>query len=163
MGNRRVESLTYRLETDDTVSFDANPVEHETNAFSLRLEEDELTVDLREHFSSVEEAHKQVDPFLEAWEVKYGTQFRQREIRFSYEDAEVVHEDTGDNKIVQEALRIRAEASANIVAHIERSEYPDPPTNFAFRPTHGRSGTGTKGMRRGESRCFPWVMLVWTF
>lgn len=99
MSDRRVEALTYQLETDDTVSFDADPVEYETDAFSLRLENDELTVDLHEHFSSVEEAREKVDSFLEAWEVKYGTQFRQREIRFIYEDAEVIRNDTEDDEV----------------------------------------------------------------
>ena len=114
MGNRRVESLTYQLETDDTVSFDADPIDHETDAFSLRLEDDKLTIDLHKHFSSVEEARECVDPFLEAWEVKYGTQFRQREISFSYEDAEVVREDTGGDKITLVGGEVELEISENV-------------------------------------------------
>jgi hypothetical protein len=133
VGNRRVESLTYQLETDDTVSFDADPVEYEANAFSLRLEEDELTVNLHDCFSSVEEAREYVDPFLEAWEVKYGTQFRQREISFSYEDAEIALEEAED-VIRVEGLEHEVELSGEISLHVERGKYPDPPDKFRLSP-----------------------------
>ena len=130
MASRRVESLTYQLETDDTVSFDADPVDHETDAFSLRLKEDELTVDLREHFSSVEEAQECVGPFLKAWEVKYGTQFRRREISFSYKDAEVVREDTGTEEVIVEGQTLELDVSDSVEFHVEHPEYPEPPDKF---------------------------------
>jgi len=155
VGNRRVESLTYQLETDDTVSFDADPVEYETDAFSLRLEEDELTVDLHEHFSSVEEAREFVDPFLEAWEVKYGTQFRRREIGFSYEDAEVVREDTEKEKLtVEEELTFEAEASFNVSEHIERGKYPKPPDKFRLSPDARTLWNRYEGYEEGREPLF---------
>jgi hypothetical protein len=153
MGNRRVGSLTYRLETDDAVSFDADPVEHETDAFSVRLEEDELTVDLDEHFSSVEEARERVDPFLEAWEVKYGLQFRQREISFSYEDAEVVREDTGDEKVILKA-KGKASASGRAAPHVTRGKYPDPPDKFRLSPDARTLWTRYESYEEGRERLF---------
>jgi hypothetical protein len=134
VSNRRVESLTYLFETDDSVSFDAEPVEHETDAFSLRLEDGELTVDLQEHFDSVDEARRRVDPFLEAWEVSHGIQFRRREMSFSYEDAEVIREDTGSDEITVELEPLELGVSENIAFRVERSEYPDPPDKFRLSP-----------------------------
>ena len=153
MGNRRVEFLTYQLETDDTVSFDADPVEYETDAFSLRLEEDELTVDLREHFSSVEEARECVDPFLEAWEVKYGTQFRRREINFSYEEAELVQEDAGGPKISGENLRHKVSMEEGKV-YIERKEYTKPPDKFRLSPDARTLWNRYEGYEQGREPLF---------
>ena len=130
----RVESLTYLLETDDSVSFDADPVEHEVDAFSLRLENGELTVDLQGHFDSVDEARSRVEPFLEAWEVSYGIQFRRREISFSFEDAEVVREDTETDEIDVELETLEVGVTENVAFQVERSEYPDPPDTFRLSP-----------------------------
>lgn len=154
MGNRRVESLTYQLETDDTVSFDADPIEYDTDAFSLRLEEDELTVDLREHFSSVEEARECVDPFLEAWEVKYGTHFRQREIGFSYEGAQVVHEGAWTEKFSMRISELGVDLSSDITYHIERPEYPDPPEKFRLSPDARTLWNRYEGYEQGREPLF---------
>jgi len=121
MGNRRVESLTYQLETDDSVSFDADPVEH-------------------------------------------GIQFRRREISFSYEDAEVVREDAGGDNVTVVGRRVEVGVSTNISYNVEHPEnIRGHLIKFASRPTHERSGPGTRGMRREESRYFPWAMRAWNF
>lgn len=154
MGTCHVESLTYRLETDDAISFDADPVEYETDVFSLRLEEDELTVDLHEHFSSVEGARECVDPFLEAWEVKYGTQFRRREISFSYEDAEIAREKAEGNVISVEGLEHEMELSGEISLHVERGRYPDPPDKFRLSPDARTLWNRYENYEEGRERLF---------
>lgn len=154
MSNRRVESLTYLFETDDSVSFDAEPVEHETDAFSLRLEDGELTVDLQEHFNSVDEARRRMESFLEAWEVSYGIQFHRREMSFSYEDAEVVCEDTGSDEITVELEPLELGVSENIAFRVERSEYPDPPDKFRLSPDARTLWNRYENYEEGRERLF---------
>lgn len=154
MSSRRVESLIYQLETDDTVSFDAAPIEHETNAFSLRLEDDKLTVDLHEHFSSVGEARERVDLFLEAWEVKYGLQVRQGEISFSYKDREVIREDTGKDEVTLAGGEVELERSASTSFHVEHPEYPDPPDKFRPSPDARTLWGRYKSYEEGRERLF---------
>jgi hypothetical protein len=155
VGTPRVESLTYRLETDDSVSFDADPVEHEMEAFSLRLEEDDLTVHLHEHFSSVKEARERVDPFLEAWAVKYGIQFRRREISFRYEDAEVIRGDNETGEVTVDAGTVELDVSENVEFHVERPEYPDPPEKFCLSPDARMLWNRYEGYEKGEEPLFP--------
>ena len=153
MTSRRVESLTYRLETDDTVSFDADPVEHETDTFSLRLEDDKLIVDLREHFDSIDAAREHVGPFLEAWEVKYGTQLRRREINFSYEGAEVIHGGTGNVKLSPEDLNHEMKIEETKV-HVEHGKYPEPPEKFRLSPDARTLWNRYEGYEEGREPLF---------
>ncbi len=49
MNDPHVESLSYRLELGDTLSVtDAPPLQHETDAFTLRLEAGKLTASMKE-------------------------------------------------------------------------------------------------------------------
>lgn len=154
MASRRVDSLTYRLETDDTVSFDAAPVSHETDTFSLRLEDDKLIIDLYKHFSSVEEARARLEPFLEAWEVKYAIQHCERQISFSYEDAEVVSEESEDDVIIVEGLKHQVELSGRVSFHVEREKYPDPPKKFRLSPNARTLWNRYEGYEEGQEPLF---------
>ncbi len=156
MSNRRVESLTYDLKTEETVRFDADPVGHETDAFSLRLEDGRLTVDLHENFSSVEEAREEVESFLEAWEVSYGLQIGEREISFDYKDAEVIREDneTGDVTVEAGTLKLDVSENVNVEYHVERPEYPDPPEKFRLSPDARTLWNRYEGYEQGREPLF---------
>lgn len=154
MSDCRVESLAYELETESTVHFDADPVDHETDAFSLRLEDGRLTVDLHEHFSSVEEAREEIESFLEAWEVSYGLQIGKREISFDYEDAEVIREDNETGEVTVEAGTLELDVSENVEFHVERPKYPDPPVKFRLSPDARMLWNRYEGYEEGEEPLF---------
>src|SRR5436190_10059233 len=77
-----IKALLYVLDTDKTLVFEnPTPLDHETPDFLLRLEGDRLTVTMKTHFASAEEAQKAVKPFLEAWALARG----RREMRFKFD------------------------------------------------------------------------------
>lgn len=125
MNDPHVDRLVYSLVTDGTVEFaEPTPVELETGAFRLRLEDGELTAEMLEHHAQVASARDVVDPYLEAWSL-LG---REGRFWFEFEDADVVDRDLPDGHVV---------VAHNTVVFYEHEEstvitdvYPDPPVDF---------------------------------
>ncbi len=136
MRDPHVVSLTYHLETGDTVTFDAPPLVHEADLFTLRLEDDVLTVEMKEHFAKVEDAREAVEPLLTSWEA-YAALANRNEITFEYKDAEVIDRDPpkpGDDVVLRpDALIYRVSFSEPSI-HITRPKYPQPPEDFESSP-----------------------------
>jgi hypothetical protein len=94
MRDPHVVALRYKVETTPTITFNNPPaVEAEASAFRLRLENDEVTIELKEHFPSIEAARIAVDSFLRSWELDIVLRFGRQEIKFAFEDADVIDRD----------------------------------------------------------------------
>lgn len=132
MRDPHVVSLTYQLNTDESVTFDAPPLQHETNAFALRLADDVLTVEMRAHFATIEEARQAVEPLLTSW-AAYVALANRNEIAFEYEDVEVVDRDPtapGDDVVLRPNAGIYRVSFSEPSIHITRAKYPPPPEHF---------------------------------
>jgi len=81
-----VDSLEYKFTSDSTRVFnDPPPLEHQASAFNLRLADDHLTVEMKEHCATEHEARALVDPFVLAWEIDQALQSgAPRAIRFRF-------------------------------------------------------------------------------
>lgn len=159
MNDPHVESLTFELETDDSVSFDASPVEHETDTFSLRLEDGTLNVDLKQHFGSVDEARDEIEEFLRAWEVKYGIDYRGRDIAFEYEDAKVIDRDPpAADATDEQTIEVSATGHVNVVGEADvsvvRGTYPDPPEDFRLSSNAQMLWNRYEGYEQGTEPLF---------
>ena len=138
MNDPHVENLQYRLVPDESLRFNSPPpLEHETDAFKLRLEEGVLIVWLKDHYASEDEAKEAIDSYLQVWVVYKALESRRRRrLRFDYQGAKVVDRDPSshDNKV-----RRTASASLDVLwstaeAVETRGDYPEPPRNFALSP-----------------------------
>lgn len=140
MNDPHVESLTYELETEESLSFDAPPVENETETFSLRLEDETLHVDLKKHFASVEEARHHVEYFLDSWEARDGLERGRAPFTFSFEDSEVIDRDPPDERksVSIAAGSVSIQVDDTVEAHVTRPEYPSPPDRFRLSPNARR-------------------------
>lgn len=138
MRDPHVEALRYRLEVDETISFqNPQPVEYETSIYKLRLDKDILTAKLKVHFSSVGEARKAVEKDLRAWEIDYALCHGRREISFVYKDADVIDRDPlppGSPVFVHGSLHILTSSTAIAIPHVIHHEYPEPPKLFRISP-----------------------------
>jgi hypothetical protein len=137
MRDPHVVSLTYQLKTSDSVTFDAPPLKCETERFSLRLEEDVLTVELNEHFASIKEAREAVEPFLTSWEIHASLTNGRREISFEYEDAEMVDRSPpglGEPIVGHAEKSLVAVTAGEASGKVTRGKYPTPPGDFETSP-----------------------------
>jgi hypothetical protein len=138
MRDPHVESLRYRLELNEACGRLENPppLEHETDAYRMRLGNGVLTVEMKEHHASVESARRRVENDLRAWELDSALERDQAWLKF-------LHDGTGTKIVDREVPEPgQTEAVGNIVlsdmavAGVAKAEspvfkeYPKPPAMF---------------------------------
>lgn len=135
MRDPHVVSLLYRAITDENVAFNnPPPVENETEAFQMRLADGILTFEMKEHFTSEQEARKLVEPYLRAWEISSALHFWQEVMRFEFENAEVIDRNPSPRtatltNVVGSMPTLTDIRGINIFTH-----YPEPPDRFVVSP-----------------------------
>jgi hypothetical protein len=134
MRDPHVVSLRYRLEPSKNVTFDnPQPVQSEPDECRLRLENGVLTLEMKEHFASADDAKEVVEEFLRAWEIDVALRFGSPEIHFIFEDAEVIDRDPplpGSSKTLHASAISAAAVIGSLTVRVTRREYPEPPTLF---------------------------------
>ena len=138
MRDPHVVALRYRIEVDSTVTFDGPPpVEDETSAFRLRLENGVAHFQLKEHFPSVEAARSVVDKYIRAWEIDMALNHGSREISFILEGAEVIDRNPpppGSPQVIKATAIAHGVGVAHAAIHVTRHQYPTPPRLFRVSP-----------------------------
>lgn len=70
MNDPHVEQLRYRLQTTETIEYkNAKPIQGTHALFDWRLENNQLTLTMKQHFASAEEAKQAAHDFLRSWEL----------------------------------------------------------------------------------------------
>jgi hypothetical protein len=135
MGNPHVVALYYRLGTVPNFSFrDPDPVERETDAFTMRVADGVVTFQMKTHYASEQEAKQKVQPYLEAWDVTAGLEFGRKEVWFEFDHSDIIdrnrppgyvlHAEPGSYTILAaDTAPIRLSAERATV-HVTRVEYP---------------------------------------
>jgi len=137
MRDPHVKSIRYRLDTGKSVSYEnPQPVEIETQQFSIRLDNGILTCGFKEHYPSIEKARSAVEGFLRAWEIDVALSRGRGEFNFIYENAEVIDRNPPPSKSIQievgELIIAHGVVSAEL--HVTRNKYPEPPKLFTLTP-----------------------------
>jgi len=138
MRDPHVASLRYRFVADETVSFDCPPpVERETEAFRMRLEDGVATFEMIEHPASEETARRRVEEYLQAWEIDAALRPGREEVRFEFEEADVIDRDPpppGSGHVIYGEAAMAATGVLTATPHVTRRQYPDPPDKFVVSP-----------------------------
>jgi hypothetical protein len=128
MSDYHVVSLKYAMKTAPDESYDnPPPLEDNKSEFSYCLDRGVLTIHMKDHCATVEEARSIVDPFLRTWEIGHAIAAGGKRIWFEFTDAEVVDRDPpkGDG-IVALAGTSRVSLSVSGTMSIVRTKYPEP-------------------------------------
>ncbi len=141
MHDPHVESLSYHLETGETLEFEnPPPLQQENNALRLCLTEGVLTIWPKYHYASEEEARYNIEPYLRAWETFEALRrFGRREMLFVFESSQIVDRDPpppGSPQVLQASARIvGSSAMVGVPTVISREPcYPCPPSGFVTSP-----------------------------
>jgi hypothetical protein len=86
MNNPHVRALLYRVEHSSIFSYEnAQPFADDLPEFRIRIEDDQATLEPKEHFASADEAQAVVEPVLRAWELDAALTLDNPEVlRFRY-------------------------------------------------------------------------------
>ena len=122
----------------DEVSYEgANQLSFESGALSLILDDAVLAIQPKSHYASVEDARADIDPFLRSWEIDAALRFGRSELRFRYDDAEIIDRNPPPPGASQ-TLKVSAAGSVSVVGNltvmVNRVEYPSPPVLFLATP-----------------------------
>lgn len=135
MNDPHVVKLKYRLTTIDLVKFeDPEPINMEAEAFRIVLRDGLLVVEFKDHFSSVKSARATAESFLRAWEIDNALRMNRLEIRFVYEDAEVIDRNPSPDRALQtiqiNGIDSQMSIGGDLVVSVARHSYPAPPEAF---------------------------------
>jgi hypothetical protein len=138
MTNLHVESLTYKIETDEGLSYyQPPPLDISNQQWDGRLEKDTLTCKMKISLPTADDARKVVDPFLRAWEIDVSLKLNRRSsIRFIYVDAKIVDLDPPQNgsiTIYPQGILSSVKFGMPKIS-ITMHKYPEPPYNFIVSP-----------------------------
>ena len=138
MPDPHVVALYYRLETGRQLAFnEPTPLEKVADAFSLRLANGQLRVEMKDHFATADAARLKVDPYMRSWEIATDLKHGPGAIRFRFESPEIIDRDPpppGASVVVQ-LEGVSCVATAGVVAVVVTSkQYPDPPDRFVASP-----------------------------
>lgn len=139
MRDPKVISLQYRLETGPTTSFkNTEAISYETPEFQMRLSDGIAIFELKNHFSTEEEARKPVDEFLRVWELDADLTWGRGEIRFVFEKSHIVDRNPPppgtSHTIYPASIALKIKVGENFSLHVTSNKYPLPPQGIKLSP-----------------------------
>ena len=133
MNDPHVSVLVYRVRHDETVNYDkASPLEYETASFKVSVKRCQARFEMKEHFSTVEQAREVVEPFNRQWELTTALDRDPGEFELVFLDAVVEDRKPPPGVVLAPpsgALTLLGELPSLVVG---RNTYPEPPTNVAM-------------------------------
>jgi len=143
MNDPHVVWLQYRMEVNDLIEFqdDPPPITKEYDTFRIRLEDEILTVEMIEHYASIEEARKIIDPLLNDWTTYYAIKYDRRiiDFEFDHDNYEIIDRNPRPctTKVIygyMNAMLPQLYAEGQGTVTLVLKNYLDPPSNFKASP-----------------------------
>lgn len=134
MSNSYVECLYYTIKAGDGIFFEnSNPIEKKLDNFELRLEGNDLECKMIKKYTKVEDARKEVECYLKAWEKYSILKSGFKVIEFMYNRAIINTLDSsedlnGVSKIIKKSGVFEVCGTVNII--VEKKIYLEPPQYF---------------------------------
>jgi hypothetical protein len=138
MNDPHVLSLEYALETDESLAFDnPPPLEGDAGGFSYRLADGVLTVTLKDHYATQEQAVEAVAAFIRGWELDYALQHGRRELRFRFVRSHIIDRQPTPGAVGD--VLLAGTAKITLTGHpatlvVTQRQYPAPPVSFTASP-----------------------------
>jgi len=134
MNDPHVERLHYKLATGAHLSFSSPPpLDAETGAFRMRLENGALTFEMKEHHATEETAKACVHGYIRAWEIATDLTHGRGSLRFKFERADIIDR----NPLATSGARYLERHTSNVLGlgdrvatHASKATYLPPPVGF---------------------------------
>lgn len=140
MKEQYVKSLTYQVKSSEVITYaDPPPLDIDTEIWTGRLESRLLTCHLKAHYGSVDDARKEVESYLRAWEIDAAIRQGKGSIGFVYESAIIIDlppsAEAGAEVPVAVSENFRVgDTNALTITPVIRTSYPPPPEDFRVSP-----------------------------
>jgi hypothetical protein len=162
MNDPHIEKLVYHIETGDGLKFqDPPPLVDENEAFRMTLEDGITTFSMKEHHTTEQSARGTVEGYLRAWELDVALQYDRSELRFIFDNAEIVDRDPppppppGEPRTVELSAIALGTSSAHATVQVLKTKYPTPPTDFAADSDASTMWEQYQRYKQGRDRLLP--------
>ena len=131
MNDPHVVALIYRVKHDASVNYEkAAPLEHDGDAFTVRVKDGEARFEMKDQFETAEAAREAVEPFIRRWEFAASLERGPGEFELLFKNAEIEDRNPTPGVVHVSAGAIAVSGmSASVV--VGRGHYPDPPEGIA--------------------------------
>jgi hypothetical protein len=133
MNDPHVETLYYRINHAKSVDFNKAPaLEHAESGFIVRIERDQATITMKDHYDTAESARAAVEPFLRAWELSCALYSATDKFEFSFQKSATIDRVPSPG-ILDAAIGVYVITGQDIstTCNVSRSRYPEPPIGLA--------------------------------
>ena len=163
MHDPHVAKLVYDLKSKAINYENPPPVEKELDSFRLKLSDGMLHIDAKEHYSSIAEARRSIEPFLRAWETD-AFLAHNHHFRFEFNESEVIDRNPSSLNEHSLPVSISMEASSNASTSLIEvySDYPQPPTYSALSPNAETLASRYRGYCEGREPLLTMAYLCLT-
>jgi len=139
MNDPHVKRLYYKVVIGKDVDYKNAPALSETtNDFEFSLDGEKAIFNMKQHYSSADEARAVVEPYLRAWDILIGLTHDPEDLQLKFDHAEIIDRASiSDNK---KTINLQAHISSHIVVsseiniHVSRGKFPPFPKDFSASP-----------------------------
>lgn len=151
MNDPHVEALVYRVEHGPNVDYDkAEPLEHDTQTFSVRIEDGQARFDMKEHFDTEEAAREAIEPFIQSWELSVGLKDGPDRFALVFDRSEIIDRNPPSGVNIYAPVGRFVLQGFDAEVRLSHYNYPEPPYGLAVNPDVTSMHTRYLGYRRGN-------------
>lgn len=166
MNKPHIDKLFYKIITKDNVDYENAPaVSLENGKFKMVTSNNEVTFEMKKHFSSEQDARIATDEFLNKWEIIIGLENDPDDIRFKFDRSEVVDLEPNQNENnvnLSVSVCEHVHCVDHVTVHMSRHKYPDPPDQFSISPDVETMYLRYKAYREGRDTLLSMAYLLLT-
>lgn len=166
MNKPYINKLFYRIITKDNVDYDNAPaLSFENEIFKMATSKNEVTFEMRKHFSSEEDARIATDKFLKTWEILIGLENDPDDIKFKFDRSDVIDLEPNKNEnkaVLSVSACEHVHCIDHVTIHVSRHKYPNPPDNFSISPDVETMYLRYKAYREGRDTLLSMAYLLLT-
>ncbi|MEP6934966.1 MAG: hypothetical protein ABI988_13670 [Nitrospirota bacterium] len=154
MRDPHVQAIFYKISSGEGFSY-VNPesVSFSNDLGTFDLNDGRLRVVPRDHFTNEADAHRTIEPFLQAWEIETDLTSRLGLIRFKCEGAEVIDRNPpplGSSQVIEVGTASIVTVGCSASLHTTHSKYLQPPKTFRVTPDVQSAYERWLGYRSGK-------------
>ena len=139
MNDPHVVALNYIIEHDSTVKYDdARLIECERREFNIRVADEQVRLELKNHYATEGTALQAVDHYIRSWELGAALDGRPGQFKLLFKSAEVVDRDPPPptpGRVNASPITFRFEVPNTVtVTKTSPKQYPPPPSELTLNP-----------------------------
>ena len=150
MSDTFVVALTYRIEHGRSVDFGkAEPLDHQEPGFRIRVEDDRVRFEFKDHYPTEREARKAIEGYIREWEFTAGLRWGPDAFSLKFLDSEIEHRNLPPGVLPPISIRSGAPRMSITLRH-GLPCYPQPPTGVKLTPDVDSMYGRYMGYRQGK-------------